>query len=185
MGNDKRDVKFLLPGLRFSLLSHLATFQQSIVKGVFKPFSASFDDVIQSPSKVRNDSVKCFGRNSLTFLSDVVFQFFDCSRFVLVYPFFQISPQKIVRGAEVWRVWWPGVCITKYTSRIKVLSRVLKRFFRFITVGISKFEPSSWRQLKKKWRKSNFYVFYRVLKNLRSFWDTLYMKIFLSIVIFT
>ena len=72
MANDKRDVKFLSPGLKSSLLSHFATLQQSIVEGVFKPFSASFDDVIQSSCKVCHDSAKCFGVNLPNFFSDIV-----------------------------------------------------------------------------------------------------------------
>ena len=60
------------PCLQFSLSSHLALLQQSIINGVFKPFSASFDDLIQSLFKVCHESAKFFKDNLPNFFSDIV-----------------------------------------------------------------------------------------------------------------
>ena len=167
MANDKRDVKFLSPGLKSSLLSHFATLQQSIVEGVFKPFSASFDDVIQSSCKVCHDSA-WISFMIVSYTSSFTKFFNNPSNATLCR---HLSVGKRTRKRSLHQQGrFCGQIFLKYQSPL-TNAEIIFRIHDWWHIKIWTFLMTS---VEKKWRNSNFYVFFSVLKCVLIFWDTLY-----------
>ena len=56
-----------------------------------------------------HNSIEHFLWNPSDFSSDVVFEKLCCLWIVFINSVFQVPPQKIVRGVEIWGIGWPGV----------------------------------------------------------------------------
>ena len=68
-------------------------------------------DSSNSNIKIVYKSIEHFLWNLSDFYSDVVFENLCCLWIVFINSVFQVPPQKIVRGVEIWGIGWPGLSV--------------------------------------------------------------------------
>ena len=80
-----------------------------VINGMFYPSTPLLYDSSNSNIKIVYKSIEHFLWNLSDFYSDVVFENLCCLWIVFISSVFQVPPQKIVRGVEIWGIGWPGV----------------------------------------------------------------------------
>ena len=75
-----------------------------------------------------HNSIEHFLWNLSDFSSDVVFENLCCLWIVFINSVFRVTPQKIVRGVEIWGIGWPGVIDSTRNESVpwEVLPEVFK-----------------------------------------------------------
>ena len=100
---------YRIPLVQTTQESTMSYYTFLVINDMFDPSTTPLYDSSNSNIKIVHNSTEHFLWNPSDFSSDVVFKNLCCLWIVFINSVFQVSPQKIVRGVEIWGIGWPGV----------------------------------------------------------------------------